>query len=806
MKLLVDTDGSQTPYITPVNIVPLVAEEIVVVGSPFGLESTVSRGIVSAIRKIPTFGNILQISAPISAGSSGSPVLNMKGQVIGVATFIIEQGQALNFAIPADKIKELQNYTTLISFPDYGSQREKDIFERAKENLSVRQKSLLEKANTGDSEAMCQIGKMYLQGVGDFSKNGGEALKWLKLAADTGSSDAMFELSKMCLRINSIEQDPKIGLDWLNKATELGHIKSILVLSWMYKEEKKGLFDDLWLGIYLDFGFDCVRAVRKLDFPKNKDKSEKLYKKASLLLSSSEADEDCEALYLGWFIYEHGDTFGQSNNEVKANLRKVIAAERYEAKAETGDYEAMYRIGRMYCLGDGVEINPAIALKWLLKSAETGNPEAMSYLGHIHQYGICVEKAIEWYQRTAEIRPGNFDVMERLGSIYEAGEDIEQDYDKALEWYTKAVTASSCTALESIGDIHRLGKGVAKDSFKAIEWYERAVTADEKNTDAMVKIADTYSTIQSKEADAISWYEKAAELNSSEAMLHLCKLYFDKSSTTIKPPPGFVLDEPSVTEVSDKKAFYWAQKLAEKPNQREAQLCLVYFYLKGIGTEKDDLKALEWFQKTSTYTVYDLVRVLLNKDSSNTIIKQRQLLELSEFAARSGVLQAMTAMATGFRLGWWGLDQNDEKAFQWYMKAAEKGESVAMYCLDQMYEEGEGVAKDFLKSMAWYSRAAEAGHITGMVNLGWAYYKTEDFENAFKWFHKAAEQEESDAMRMLGSLYSSGKGVPQDKREAIKWWHKAAESSSTIAMLCLGNAYENGEGVIQDYQEAFCVV
>ena len=76
-------------------------------GSPLGLENTVSDGIVSAIRDIPDYGRIIQITAPISPGSSGSPVLNMQGEVIGVASFQIVEGQNLNFAIPSEKISSL---------------------------------------------------------------------------------------------------------------------------------------------------------------------------------------------------------------------------------------------------------------------------------------------------------------------------------------------------------------------------------------------------------------------------------------------------------------------------------------------------------------------------------------------------------------------------------------------------------------------------------------------------------------------------------------------------------------------------
>jgi len=106
--LLIDVSDDNVSALELTSVVPSVGEDIVVIGSPLGLESSVSTGIVSAVRDIPAFGKILQITAPLSPGSSGSPVLNMKGQVIGVATLILSEGQALNFAIPAEKILALK--------------------------------------------------------------------------------------------------------------------------------------------------------------------------------------------------------------------------------------------------------------------------------------------------------------------------------------------------------------------------------------------------------------------------------------------------------------------------------------------------------------------------------------------------------------------------------------------------------------------------------------------------------------------------------------------------------------------------
>ena len=75
-------------------------------GNPRGLEGTFSQGIISSIRKVGT-DKILQLTAPISPGSSGGPVLNDKGQVIGVSVATFRGGQNLNFAIPSNYLKKL---------------------------------------------------------------------------------------------------------------------------------------------------------------------------------------------------------------------------------------------------------------------------------------------------------------------------------------------------------------------------------------------------------------------------------------------------------------------------------------------------------------------------------------------------------------------------------------------------------------------------------------------------------------------------------------------------------------------------
>jgi len=108
VKVLVDIPRKKVKWVETANRLPAIAEQILVVGSPMGLEQTVSEGIVSSIREIPSMGEFFQMSAPISPGSSGSPVINLKGRVVGVATFQMVRGQNLNFAISAKLVRKLK--------------------------------------------------------------------------------------------------------------------------------------------------------------------------------------------------------------------------------------------------------------------------------------------------------------------------------------------------------------------------------------------------------------------------------------------------------------------------------------------------------------------------------------------------------------------------------------------------------------------------------------------------------------------------------------------------------------------------
>ncbi|MGA9997190.1 MAG: trypsin-like peptidase domain-containing protein [Pyrinomonadaceae bacterium] len=116
LSINVPADRARSLEVT--GTLPEDGERVFVIGNPLRLEGSISDGIVSAVREVPNLGKILQITAPISHGNSGSPVFNMKGQVVGVVTIKVTNGQNINLALASARLLSLHADEKLLSFSD----------------------------------------------------------------------------------------------------------------------------------------------------------------------------------------------------------------------------------------------------------------------------------------------------------------------------------------------------------------------------------------------------------------------------------------------------------------------------------------------------------------------------------------------------------------------------------------------------------------------------------------------------------------------------------------------------------------
>jgi uncharacterized protein len=175
---------------------------------------------------------------------------------------------------------------------------------------------------------------------------------------------------------------------------------------------------------------------------------------ASLLCISSPVCADFKA---------GGDAYKQGDYET--------AAREFLPLAEGRDHRAMYALGSMYAVGNGVPMDLKIALKWFRKAAAYGRPDA--------QY--------------------------KIGLMYERGLGIKQDYRKALNWYGKSAKSEFGLAQYKIGQMYIAGHGVKQNYIKAFAWLKMAIAQgieDKDNT--LLKLTSELTPEQLTEANNLS--------------------------------------------------------------------------------------------------------------------------------------------------------------------------------------------------------------------------------------------------------------------------------------------------------------
>jgi TPR repeat protein len=115
-------------------------------------------------------------------------------------------------------------------------------------------------------------------------------------------------------------------------------------------------------------------------------------------------------------------------------------------------------------------------------------------------------------------------------------------------------------------------------------------------------------------------------------------------------------------------------------------------------------------------------------------------------------------------------------------------------------------AENYDAAMRWFRKAADLGNADAMMGISWIYGNgrgvAQDDAEALRWYKKSAELGNADAMERIGSLYVFGRGVRQDYPEAMRWLKKAADLGNTTAMFVIGGFYQLGEGVPKDEAQA----
>ncbi|KAG0060130.1 hypothetical protein BGZ89_012534 [Linnemannia elongata] len=243
----------------------------------------------------------------------------------------------------------------------------------------------------------------------------------------------------------------------------------------------------------------------------------------------------------------------------------ISAIKYFRRAANRGHAMAQYRMGLLYKHGRGVEKNPYRADSWFEKADKQDLPQAQYQLGlarmlsknyssamtyfikaakhghaesevHIARFFLNgqgvpqdFEKAIEWFRKAMEDDSGDDIAPFELGQIYCRGYGVPLDFPKAEECFVKAGNLGNVNAQRNLGVMYRDGRqGVAQDSVRAMEWLLKAADQNDKESQCTVgAMYDNGEGVVRDTSKAMEWYLKAADQKYAEASCCIGELYYD---------------------------------------------------------------------------------------------------------------------------------------------------------------------------------------------------------------------------------------------------------------------------------------
>jgi TPR repeat protein len=466
-------------------------------------------------------------------------------------------------------------------------------------------------AKDGDDCAQERLGDMYLKGIGtdrDYKK----ALAWYLKSAEQGNDTSKAQLGTMYEQRLGVDQDYQKALALYRESAEAGNALGQARLGDMYyrgigvekdyekafeyfqasaikgnnhSQAKLGDMYLLGLGVKTDYR----KALKFYQESAEQGNGHSQAQLGGMYLHGVAVDRDYQKA-LAWYqkSVEQGNDMAQANLGhmvekglgVDKDLQKAL--ELYKKSAAQGNALGQARLGDMYLNGLGVEQDPQKAFKCFQKSAEQDNDLALLRLGTMYCEGNGVErdleKGFELVQKSA--KQGNAQAQLLVGGMYKDGKGVQQDNKKAFAWIQKSAKQGNMIAQNDLGYLYEQGLGVDRDFQKAREWYLKA--AEKGLAAAQVCLGNIYRDglgVEENIKEAKKWYVKAAEKGNEKAKSELLNIELE----------------------ADPKKKFKNKMVASFKGDAKAMAEVANMYLMGIGVEKSEENALEWFKKAFEY-------------------------------------------------------------------------------------------------------------------------------------------------------------------------------------------------------------
>lgn len=417
-------------------------------------------------------------------------------------------------------------------------------------------------------------------------------------------------------------------------------------------------------------------------------------------------------------------------DELRLKYEFEEAAKLYKEAADEGDAYAKWKLSRAYSFGEGVEVDEKKGFRLLEEAANAGLEEAKAELANCYIDGFSTKPDIAKGKKMMDslvVKSTNAFVLSsyanmlmfgnpvyeknekkaikvlesvddkddpfylyNMGLVYYIGIDNDVDYQKALEYFSKAFERGRFFCAYGCGDIYyKGGHNVKKNMDKCVEWLKKGVQAME--ADCMCSLGRIYCSTDERYRDVnngIKLLENAAKLGNTEAMNYLSVCY----------------EEGDNVDKDDEKSFDYARMSFEKGNA-EGGLLLGSKYESGIGCKKNEQKAEDIWEKAADLgsggAAYNVHSYYLKK---HNFIKARKYLFLS---AELEIPEGMYCLALSYYYGDNLVEKNVRQAFIYAKKAADLGNPYACRWTSSMLENGEGCEVDLKEAKKYKKKATD---------------------------------------------------------------------------------------------------
>ena len=385
---------------------------------------------------------------------------------------------------------------------------------------------------------------------------------------------------------------------------------------------------------------------------------------------------------------------------------------RCQEAANQGDIDEMFNLA--YYFENGIGINTPSErkanqiYKEILYNLEMGDdtPYESFLLGQLYAYGKGMdepdfEKALGYYQKASDA--GNAEAQYKIGLIYE---EIYEQENQAFSWYLVSAQNGFAPAQYVVAkhyfDFEKketTWESLKKDDndLKIYQMWMRK-SADNGFAPAQYEVGTWYefgggfaSFAEENPQTAFNWYLKSAENGYTEAQYRIAECYD--------------FNELGIPEDKE-KALYWYMQAAEN-GHIEALTDVGIFALNGITEPADKEAAVEYFQAAaengSSRAQFYLAICYENGDG--VLQNWNEAFNLLLKSAENGNQFAQLRLGRDYYLYGKVVQPNEQKAFEWVMKAANQGYVDAMNLISEFYAQGIGTKKNMVKSLFWSGKA-----------------------------------------------------------------------------------------------------